>query len=222
MEQKFTTLAQDALSDAVQSAAAAGNAQVDTLHLVDALLRQEQGVVRALIAQTGADAQQIGAEIRNALVSLPSSTGSTTTKPDASRQLLAALSQAEKEMRAMGDEYVSTEHMLIGIVASAPNAVADIFKKHNVSADALRKAVPTVRGGTKVTSPDAEGNYKALEKYSVDMTARAREGKLDPVIGRDQEIRRVIQILSRRTKKNPVLIGEPGVGKTAVVEGLAQ
>lgn len=222
MEQKFTTLAQDALSDAVQSAAAAGNAQVDTLHLADALLRQEQGVVRALIAQTGADAQQIGAEIRNALVALPSSTGSTTTKPDASRQLLAALSQAEKEMRAMGDEYVSTEHMLIGMVASAPNAVADIFKKYNVSADALRKAVPTVRGGAKVTSPDAEGNYKALEKYSVDMTARAREGKLDPVIGRDQEIRRVIQILSRRTKNNPVLIGEPGVGKTAVVEGLAQ
>ena len=222
MEQKFTTLAQDALSDAVQSAAAAGNAQVDTLHLADALLRQEQGVVRALIAQAGADAQQIGAEIRNALVALPSSTGSTTTKPDASRQLLAALSQAEKEMHAMGDEYISTEHMLIGIVASAPNAVADIFKKHNVSADALRKAVPTVRGGAKVTSPDAEGNYKALEKYSVDMTARAREGKLDPVIGRDQEIRRVIQILSRRTKNNPVLIGEPGVGKTAVVEGLAQ
>ena len=222
MEQKFTTLAQDALSDAVQSAAAAGNAQVDTLHLADALLRQEQGVVRALIAQAGADAQQIGAEIRNALVALPSSTGSTTTKPDASRQLLAALSQAEKEMREMGDEYVSTEHMLIGIVASAPNSVADIFKKHNVSADALRKAVPTVRGGAKVTSPDAEGNYKALEKYSVDMTARAREGKLDPVIGRDQEIRRVIQILSRRTKNNPVLIGEPGVGKTAVVEGLAQ
>ena len=222
MEQKFTTLAQDALSDAVQSAAAAGNAQVDTLHLADALLRQEQGVVRVLIAQAGADAQQIGAEIRNALVALPSSTGSTTTKPDASRQLLAALSQAEKEMRTMGDEYVSTEHMLIGIVASAPNAVADIFKKHNVSADALRKAVPTVRGGAKVTSPDAEGNYKALEKYSVDMTARAREGKLDPVIGRDQEIRRVIQILSRRTKNNPVLIGEPGVGKTAVVEGLAQ
>lgn len=222
MEQKFTTLAQDALSDAVESAAAAGNAQVDTLHLADALLRQEQGVVRALIAQAGADAQQIGAEIRNALVALPSSTGSTTTKPDVSRQLLAALSQAEKEMRAMGDEYVSTEHMLIGMVASAPNAVADIFKKHNVSADALRKAVPTVRGGAKVTSPDAEGNYKALEKYSVDMTARAREGKLDPVIGRDQEIRRVIQILSRRTKNNPVLIGEPGVGKTAVVEGLAQ
>lgn len=222
MEQKFTTLAQDALSDAVQSAAAAGNAQVDTLHLADALLRQEQGVVRALIAQVGADAQQIGAEIRNALVALPSSTGSTITKPDASRQLLAALSQAEKEMRAMGDEYVSTEHMLIGMVASAPNAVADIFKKHNVSADVLRKAVPTVRGGAKVTSPDAEGNYKALEKYSVDMTARAREGKLDPVIGRDQEIRRVIQILSRRTKNNPVLIGEPGVGKTAVVEGLAQ
>ena len=122
----------------------------------------------------------------------------------------------------MGDEYVSTEHLLIGIAASAPNQSADILKVNGVTAAALRKAVPGVRGGAKVTSPDAEGSYKALEKYSTDLTARAKEGKLDPVIGRDQEIRRVIQILSRRTKNNPVLIGEPGVGKTAVVEGLAQ
>ena len=122
----------------------------------------------------------------------------------------------------MGDEYVSTEHLLIGIAASAPNQSADILKANGVTAAALRKAVPVVRGGAKVTSPDAEGSYKALEKYSTDLTARAKEGKLDPVIGRDQEIRRVIQILSRRTKNNPVLIGEPGVGKTAVVEGLAQ
>ena len=122
----------------------------------------------------------------------------------------------------MGDEYVSTEHLLIGIAASAPNQSADILKANGVTAAALRKAVPGVRGGAKVTSPDAEGSYKALEKYSTDLTARAKEGKLDPVIGRDQEIRRVIQILSRRTKNNPVLIGEPGVGKTAVVEGLAQ
>ncbi|WP_347014448.1 ATP-dependent chaperone ClpB, partial [Bifidobacterium dentium] len=129
---------------------------------------------------------------------------------------------AEKEMQAMGDEYVSTEHLLIGIAASKPNQSAEILEKNGVTAEALRKAVPGVRGGAKVTSPDAEGSYKALEKYSTDLTAAAKDGKLDPVIGRDQEIRRVIQILSRRTKNNPVLIGEPGVGKTAVVEGLAQ
>jgi ATP-dependent Clp protease ATP-binding subunit ClpB len=125
-------------------------------------------------------------------------------------------------MQQMGDEYVSTEHLLIAIAAAKPNQSAQIMEQYGVTADALRKAVPTIRGGAKVTSPDAEGSYKALEKYSTDLTAAAKEGKLDPVIGRDQEIRRVIQILSRRTKNNPVLIGEPGVGKTAVVEGLAQ
>ncbi|PST46370.1 ATP-dependent chaperone ClpB [Bifidobacterium callitrichos] len=222
MEQKFTTMAQEAIGDAIQSASAAGNAQVETLHVIDALLRQEQGVVRGLIQAAGGDPQAIGAAVRNALVGLPSASGSTTSQPQASRQLTAALAQAEKEMQQMGDEYVSTEHLLIGIAASAPNQSADILKKYGVTPEALRKAVPSVRGGAKVTSPDAEGSYKALEKYSTDLTAAAKEGKLDPVIGRDQEIRRVIQILSRRTKNNPVLIGEPGVGKTAVVEGLAQ
>ncbi|WP_055427421.1 ATP-dependent chaperone ClpB [Bifidobacterium aesculapii] len=222
MEQKFTTMAQEAIGDAIQSASAAGNAQVETLHVLDALLRQEQGVVRGLIQAAGGDPQAIGAAVRNALVALPSASGSSTSQPQASRQLTAALAQAEKEMQQMGDEYVSTEHLLIGIAASAPNQSADILKKYGVTPEALRKAVPGVRGGAKVTSPDAEGSYKALEKYSTDLTAAAKEGKLDPVIGRDQEIRRVIQILSRRTKNNPVLIGEPGVGKTAVVEGLAQ
>ena len=222
MEQKFTTMAQEAVGDAIQSASAAGNAQVETLHVMDALLRQENGVVRSLIKAAGGDPQAIGAAVRNALVALPSASGSSTSQPQASRQLTAAIAQAEKEMQQMGDEYVSTEHLLIGIAASAPNQSADILKANGVTAAALRKAVPGVRGGAKVTSPDAEGSYKALEKYSTDLTARAKEGKLDPVIGRDQEIRRVIQILSRRTKNNPVLIGEPGVGKTAVVEGLAQ
>ena len=222
MEQKFTTMAQEAIGDAIQSAAAAGNAQVETLHVMDALLRQENGVIQGLIQAAGGDVKAIGAAVRNALVALPSASGSTTSQPQASRQLTAALAQAEKEMQQMGDEYVSTEHLLIGIAASAPNESADILKKAGVTPEALRKAVPTVRGGAKVTSPDAEGSYKALEKYSTDLTAAAKEGKLDPVIGRDQEIRRVIQILSRRTKNNPVLIGEPGVGKTAVVEGLAQ
>ena len=222
MEQKFTTMAQEAVGDAIQSASAAGNAQVETLHVMDALLRQENGVVRSLIEAAGGDPQTIGAAVRNALVALPSASGSSTSQPQASRQLTAAIAQAEKEMQQMGDEYVSTEHLLIGIAASKPNQSAEILEKNGVTAASLRKAVPGVRGGAKVTSPDAEGLYKALEKYSTDLTAAAKEGKLDPVIGRDQEIRRVIQILSRRTKNNPVLIGEPGVGKTAVVEGLAQ
>jgi ATP-dependent Clp protease ATP-binding subunit ClpB len=189
---------------------------------MDALLRQENGVVRSLIEAAGGDPQAIGAAVRNALVALPSASGSSTSQPQASRQLTVAIAQAEKEMQQMGDEYVSTEHLLIGIAASKPNQSAEILEKNGVTAASLRKAVPGVRGGAKVTSPDAEGSYKALEKYSTDLTAAAKEGKLDPVIGRDQEIRRVIQILSRRTKNNPVLIGEPGVGKTAVVEGLAQ
>ena len=222
MEQKFTTMAQEVIGDAIQSASAAGNAQVETLHVMDALLRQENGVIQGLIQAAGGNPQAIGAAVRNALVKMPAASGSTASQPQASRQLTAALAQAEKEMQQMGDEYVSTEHLLIGIAASAPNQSADILKANGVTAAALRKAVPGVRGGAKVTSPDAEGSYKALEKYSTDLTARAKEGKLDPVIGRDQEIRRVIQILSRRTKNNPVLIGEPGVGKTAVVEGLAQ
>ncbi|QCH31270.1 protease of ClpA/ClpB type [Bifidobacterium longum] len=215
-------MAQEAVGDAIQSASAAGNAQVETLHVMDALLRQENGVARSLIEAAGGDPQAIGAAVRNALVALPSASGSSTSQPQASRQLTAAIAQAEKEMQQMGDEYVSTEHLLIGIAASKPNQSAEILEKNGVTAASLRKAVPGVRGGAKVTSPDAEGSYKALEKYSTDLTAAAKEGKLDPVIGRDQEIRRVIQILSRRTKNNPVLIGEPGVGKTAVVEGLAQ
>lgn len=221
MEQKFTTMAQEAISSAVQSASAAGNPQVETLHLVDALLNQEQGVVRGLLEATGADVQSIGAAIRNALVALPQVSGNTTTQASAARSVEVALVDAQKIMSKMGDEYISTEHLLIA-VAQGQSQAADILKKFGATAQALTQAVPSVRGGAKVTSPDAEGSYKALEKYSTDLTARAREGKLDPVIGRDKEIRRVIQILSRRTKNNPVLIGEPGVGKTAVVEGLAQ
>ena len=222
MEQKYTTLAQEALGDAVQSASAAGNPQVEPLHLLDSLLRQENGVIGGLIEAVGANRQTIGAQVRNALVSLPSASGSSTAQASASRQLTTALADASKEMKDMGDEYISTEHLLLGILDAAPNEAAKILEQNGITADKVRAAIPNVRGGAKVTSPDAEASYKALEKFSTDLTARAREGKLDPVIGRDQEIRRVIQILSRRTKNNPVLIGEPGVGKTAVVEGLAQ
>lgn len=221
MNEKYTTLAQEALGDAIQSASAAGNPQVEPLHLLDSLLRQDGGVVRGLIQAAGADPQSIGAQTRRALTKLPSASGSATAQPDGSRQLSQVIASAQKEMKALEDEYVSTEHLLIGIAASDGEA-GEILRHAGATAEALRKAIPQVRGGAKVTSPDAEGSYKALEKYSTDLTEQAREGKLDPVIGRDSEIRRVIQILSRRTKNNPVLIGEPGVGKTAVVEGLAQ
>ena len=223
MEQKFTQMAQEALSDAVQNAAALGNPQVDTLHLLDAMLRQENSMACALIEAAGGNAQNVSAEVHQAMQSLPSASGSTTTQPDVSRQLSAVLSQAEKEMQRRGDEYVTVDLMLVAIAAAKPNQSADILEKNGLTADKLRNALTAARGSDrKVTSADAEGSYKALEKYSTDLTAAAKEGKLDPVIGRDQEIRRVIQILSRRTKNNPVLIGEPGVGKTAVVEGLAQ
>ncbi|MFC0265620.1 ATP-dependent chaperone ClpB [Alloscardovia macacae] len=221
MEQKFTSMAQEAISSAVQSASAAGNPQVEALHLLDALLTQENGVVRGLLDAAGADSQQVGARTRQALVALPRVAGSTTAQPAASRAVEAALVEAQKIMTRMTDEYISTEHLLIAL-ASGQSEAATILREAGADAKTLEKAVPSVRGGARVTSPDAEGSYKALEKYSTDLTERAREGKLDPVIGRDKEIRRVIQILSRRTKNNPVLIGEPGVGKTAVVEGLAQ
>ena len=222
MQAQFTNMAQEAISDAVQSASAAGNAQVETLHVLDALLRQQNGVVPSLIKAAGGDVKAIGTAVRNGLVNLPSASGSSTTQAQPSRQLEAVLVQAEQEMKQLGDEFISTEHLLIAIAASKPNKSADILEANGVTAQSLRKALPQIRGGAHVTSADAEGNYKALEKYSTDLTAAAKDGKLDPVIGRDQEIRRVIQILSRRTKNNPVLIGEPGVGKTAVVEGLAQ
>lgn len=222
MEQKYTSMAQEALGDAIQSAAAAGNPQVDTLHLLDALMRQEGSIVVPTLEAAGGSRQIIGAAVRRALTDLPSASGSSTAQPQASRQLTAVLSQAADDMKAMGDEYISCELLLLAIAQAMPNRAGEILQQNGVTPEAIDKAIPELRGGAKVTSPDAEGSYKALEKYSTDLTARAKEGKLDPVIGRDQEIRRVVQILSRRTKNNPVLIGEPGVGKTAVVEGLAQ
>lgn len=173
MEQKYTTLAQEALGDAVQSASAAGNPQVEPLHLLDSLLRQENGVIGGLIEAVGANRQTIGAQVRNALVSLPSASGSSTAQASASRQLTTALADASKEMKDMGDEYISTEHLLLGILDAAPNEAAKILEQNGITADKVRAAIPNVRGGAKVTSPDAEASYKALEKFSTDLTARA-------------------------------------------------
>ncbi len=221
MDTKLTTMSQQAVSDAVQSAAAAGNPQLEPVHLLAALLQQEGGVAVGLLEAVGAHPQKIGQKVRAALVALPTASGSAVAQPSASRASAVVLDVAKKEAQALGDEYVSTEHLLIGIAAGQSQA-AQILADAGASADALRAALPAVRGSARVTSPNPEGTYKALEQYGTDLTQRARDGRLDPVIGRDAEIRRVIQVLSRRTKNNPVLIGEPGVGKTAVVEGLAQ
>ncbi|WP_159809772.1 ATP-dependent chaperone ClpB [Cellulomonas citrea] len=221
MDVKYTTKSQEALGSAIQAATAAGNPQLEPAHVLGALLEQTGGVASGLLDAVGADRAALGRTVRGLLVGLPSSSGSTVSQPTASRATAAALDAANAEARSLGDDYVSTEHLLIGLAAGHSN-VADALRAVGASRDALVAALPTVRGNQKVTSPNPEGTFKALEQYGLDLTQRARDGKLDPVIGRDAEIRRVVQVLSRRTKNNPVLIGEPGVGKTAVVEGLAQ
>jgi ATP-dependent Clp protease ATP-binding subunit ClpB len=216
-----TTKTQQAISAAVQAAALAGNPDVGPTHLLGALLAQGDGIAAPLLAAVGADASAVRADLTQLGNRLPSAAGATVGAPQLSRESLTAIQSAQQLATEMGDEYVSTEHLLVGL-ASAPGPVADLLKRHGATPDTLREAFSKVRGSSRVTSPDPEGTYQALEKYGVDLTERARKGELDPVIGRDTEIRRVVQVLSRRTKNNPVLIGEPGVGKTAIVEGLAQ
>ncbi|WP_278236223.1 ATP-dependent chaperone ClpB [Isoptericola sp. AK164] len=221
MDTKFTTMSQQAIGDAVQSASAAGNPQLEPAHLLSALLQQTGGVAVGLLEAVGAGPQQVGQKTRAALVALPTVSGEGVAQPSPSRAMQSVLTTATQEAEALGDEYVSTEHLLIA-VAAGQSAAAQALNAAGATADALRAALPAVRGNGRVTSPNPEGTYKALEQYGSDLTQRARDGRLDPVIGRDAEIRRVVQVLSRRTKNNPVLIGDPGVGKTAVVEGLAQ
>src|ERR1700720_646192 len=185
-----------------------------------ALLTQNDGISGPLLEAVGVDPATIRTETQRLVDQLPSASGASS-QPQLSRESLAAISAAQQLATEMDDEYVSTEHLMVGL-ATGDSDTAKLLTGHGASPEALREAFVKVRGSARVTSPDPEGTYQALEKYSTDLTARAREGKLDPVIGRDNEIRRVVQVLSRRTKNNPVLIGEPGVGKTAIVEGLAQ
>ena len=221
MDTKFTTKSQEALSAAVQSATAAGNPQLEPVHLLEALLAQKGGVASGLLDAVGVDRGALDQRVRAAKSVLPSASGGSVAQPGLSRSMSAVITAAQSEAGALGDEYVSAEHLLLG-VAAGQSPAAQALKDAGAPRDALAAALPAVRGGARVTTPDPEGTYKALEKYGVDLTAAARDGRLDPVIGRDSEIRRVVQVLARRTKNNPVLIGEPGVGKTAVVEGLAQ
>jgi ATP-dependent Clp protease ATP-binding subunit ClpB len=221
MDDKLTRKSQEALSVAIRKAAANGNPQTDPLHLLAALLEQADGTAAPLLRAVGADPALIAKEAGDQIDRLPRMHGATTSAPETSRQLLSVINTAASRARQLNDEYVSTEHLLVGIAADGGQA-ATLLRTAGATADALTEAFTEVRGSAKVTSEDPEGTYQALEKYGVDLTQQAKDGKLDPVIGRDSEIRRVVQVLSRRTKNNPVLIGEPGVGKTAVVEGLAQ
>ena len=216
-----TTKTQQAISSAAQAATVAGNPSVTAAHLLGALLAQGDGLAGPLLTAVGADPQQVHKELEPITQGLPSATGATVSTPQFDPSAVKSLTHAQKLATELGDEYVSTEHLMVGLAAEG-GQVADLLKRHGATPDALREAFTKVRGSARITSPDPEGTFKALEKYGVDLTDRARKGELDPVIGRDAEIRRVVQVLSRRTKNNPVLIGEPGVGKTAIVEGLAQ
>ncbi|MGQ4597126.1 ATP-dependent chaperone ClpB [Nocardia sp. R6R-6] len=215
-----TTKTQAALTAALQAASAAGNPDIRPAHLLVALLDQTDGIAAPLLKAVGTDPATVRREAQDIVDRLPRATGATTT-PQLGREALAAITAAQRLATELGDEYVSTEHVMVGL-AEGDSDVTMLLAKYGATADELRAAFTTVRGSARVTSPDPEGSYQALEKYSTDLTEAARSGKLDPVIGRDTEIRRVVQVLSRRTKNNPVLIGEPGVGKTAIVEGLAQ
>ncbi|MCW2752191.1 MAG: clpB [Aeromicrobium sp.] len=218
---KFTTRSQQALGSAISAAAAAGNPAVEPAHLLSALLTQEGGTAAPLLQAAGVDVQALRAELKSALDELPSATGASVKNPGLSRASHEVLQRAQDLADQLGDDFVSSEHFVVGI-ATVESSAKTLLTEAGATAESLQAAFAAVRGTARVTSQDAEETYQSLEKYGVDLTAVAREGKLDPVIGRDSEIRRVIQVLSRRTKNNPVLIGEPGVGKTAVVEGLAQ
>ncbi|MDD2858174.1 MAG: ATP-dependent chaperone ClpB [Candidatus Nanopelagicales bacterium] len=222
MDIQFTTKSQDALGASVRIAAARGNAQVEPLHVLDSLLQQGEGIASALLTAVGADVPLLTAQVRSALDALPSASGASVANPQLSNATYKVLETAQTIAKERGDEYVSTEHLLIGLATDGGLGVADRLAQSGATPAALVDALQQVRGAARVTTQDPEQTFQALEKYGVDLTARAREGRIDPVIGRDEEVRRTIQVLSRRTKNNPVLIGEPGVGKTAVVEGLAR
>ncbi len=221
MADQFTTRTQEALQAAVRDAAGRGNAHVEPVHVLRALLDQRDGIAVALIEGLGADVDALARQAERAIVALPVASGATVASADLAQSTYRVLKAAGDLARTRGDSFVSTEHVLIAL-AAPDAATGPMLAAVGVTPDALSTALDAARGGRRVDSADPEGSFKALEKYGVDLTARAREGRIDPVIGRDAEIRRVIQVLSRRTKNNPVLIGEPGVGKTAVVEGLAQ
>ena len=215
---KFTFKAQEALQSAGRKAESLASAELTPEHLLDALIGQDDGLVAPLLEKLGVSAGAIRKELEGHFATLPRVQG---TRPALSPRMEALMQEAAREADQFKDEYVSTEHLLLALAAGEGFAGRLLRSQGAEKADLL-KALASIRGSQRVTDPNAEDKYQALKRYAQDLTELARRGKLDPVIGRDDEIRRVIQVLSRRTKNNPVLIGEPGVGKTAIVEGLAQ
>ena len=222
MEIAFTTKGQDSIGASVRIAAAQGNPAVEPIHLLDSLLQQGPGIATALLEYLGVDVPTFKTRVRADLQALPSASGSTVAAPKLSRITLTVLKEADVLAKERGDKYVSTEHLLIALAQSGDSTVKKILSTKGATGELLLQALLETKGSARVNTQDPEGTFQALNKYGLDLTALAREGKIDPVIGRDEEVRRTIQVLSRRTKNNPVLIGEPGVGKTAVVEGLAR
>ncbi|MCT2023835.1 ATP-dependent chaperone ClpB [Corynebacterium sanguinis] len=216
-----TTKTQEAIQQALQKASSAGNPDIRPAHLLEAILTQEDGIAAPVLQATGVDPATVAREAGDIVAGYPKAEGQNMANPNFNRDALNAINTAQELAGELGDEYVSTEVLLAGI-ARGNDEAAELLKKRGATYDVLKGAFPSVRGNKKVTTESPEDQFQALEKYSTDLTKRAREGKIDPVIGRDSEIRRVVQVLSRRTKNNPVLIGEPGVGKTAIVEGLAR
>lgn len=216
-----TTKTNEALQAALQQASALGNPDIRPAHILVALLKQQDSIAYPVLKAAGVEADAVLAKAQALVDSYPKAQGSGIAKPNFNRDCLNAFTAAQELAGELGDEFVSTEVLLAGIARGESDA-AKALQEQGATYDAIKGAFPTVRGSQRVTSEDPEGQFQALEKYSTDLTKRAREGKIDPVIGRDEEIRRVVQVLSRRTKNNPVLIGEPGVGKTAIVEGLAR
>jgi ATP-dependent Clp protease ATP-binding subunit ClpB len=222
MDIAFTTKSQDAIGASVRIAAAQGNPAVEPIHLLDSLLQQGPGIATALLEHLDVNVAALTSSVRSQMQSLPSASGSTVAAPQLSQATFKVLNDADALAKERGDEYVSTEHLLIALAQSGSNEAAKLLTEVGATGASLLQALQETKGSARVNTQDPEGTFQALEKYGVDLTALAREGKIDPVIGRDEEVRRTIQVLSRRTKNNPVLIGEPGVGKTAVVEGLAR
>ena len=222
MDIAFTTKSQDAIGASVRIAAAQGNPAVEPIHLLDSLLQQGPGIATALLEHINVDVPAFTASVRAQMQSLPSASGTTVAAPKFSQSTFKVLNDADALAKERGDEYVSTEHLLIALAQSGTTEAAKSLAEVGATGASLLQALQETKGSARVNTQDPEGTFQALEKYGVDLTALAREGKIDPVIGRDEEVRRTIQVLSRRTKNNPVLIGEPGVGKTAVVEGLAR
>ena len=221
MDAQMTTKSRETLQSAINEVVARRNNQIEPAHLVAALLEQPDSLAANLVTKAGANPRTVLDAVRSIIDGFPTVSGQSVSKPGLSRPALEMVNLAQEEMTSLGDQFVSTEHLLLA-AAQGQDGAGEALRNGGAGRDALLAALPDLRGGKKVTSENPEDTMQSLEKFGVDLTATAREAKLDPVIGRDKEIRRVIQVLSRRTKNNPVLIGEPGVGKTAVVEGLAQ